>query len=554
MTKPRIWGTLDPFVEGGACMGRKVANAGFLEALICSRAFDEYHFFLADDATISNLRKSFARLSLPSHAAVRFFLRRHLPQRLADTPYHCFHLSDCINWPAYLAALRNRYSRQLFPITSVTHSLSPARYVREMLPQIWEGTTPRDCIVSSSTAGKTVVKNIFAQGRAYLGRSQKDALQPHCRIIPLGMDVTGFAPAGPAERLQSRKGRCVEDDEIVLLVFGRISPHSKMDILPLLRALQRAFSQGIRRSKIRLIVSGWVGPNDEFPGTLKTLARNMGLRMDLIPSPDEGTKRSLFAGADIFVSLADNPQETFGLSLLEAGSMGLPVIASDFDGYRDIVIHGGTGLLVPTLGNGQTGFVDEMAPLVSDFHYHLWLSQGTAVSVPRLAGDLIRLIRDGGLRRSMGEAARERVVARFSWERIAARYVKLWDELWDIPVDEGAVANRHPLNMAYGTVFSEYCTAGLSLSDNFIWTRCGQAMYREQDFFLIYAGLEDWITPEIVRRLLFLCRKPVSAQRIVKDLQGAFAHMTEDRLHLVIMWALKQDLIEMIEAGEQDGW
>ena len=37
---PAIWGTLDPFVELGPVIGRKVANAGFLEALLRADPFD----------------------------------------------------------------------------------------------------------------------------------------------------------------------------------------------------------------------------------------------------------------------------------------------------------------------------------------------------------------------------------------------------------------------------------------------------------------------------------------------------------------------------------
>lgn len=39
-----IWGTLDPFVEGGPVIGRKVANCGFLQALLGADPFREYHF------------------------------------------------------------------------------------------------------------------------------------------------------------------------------------------------------------------------------------------------------------------------------------------------------------------------------------------------------------------------------------------------------------------------------------------------------------------------------------------------------------------------------
>ena len=64
------------------------------------------------------------------------------------------------------------------------------------------------------------------------------------------------------------------------------------------------------------------------------------------PASDEDRKLAL-AAADLFCSPADNLQETFGLSVLEAMASSLPVVASDWNGYRDLVLHGSTGWLVP---------------------------------------------------------------------------------------------------------------------------------------------------------------------------------------------------------------
>src|SRR3546814_3034291 len=57
---------------------------------------------------------------------------------------------------------------------------------------------------------------------------------------------------------------------------------------------------------------------------------------------------SSWAAADVFVSLSDNIQESFGITPVEAMAAGLPCIVSDWDGYRDTVVDGETGILVPT--------------------------------------------------------------------------------------------------------------------------------------------------------------------------------------------------------------
>ncbi len=54
---------------------------------------------------------------------------------------------------------------------------------------------------------------------------------------------------------------------------------------------------------------------------------------------------SRLAASDLFVWPAIN--EAFGMALLEAAASGLPVVAGDFGGVRDIVASGLSGLLVP---------------------------------------------------------------------------------------------------------------------------------------------------------------------------------------------------------------
>ena len=66
----------------------------------------------------------------------------------------------------------------------------------------------------------------------------------------------------------------------------------------------------------------------------------------LTPATREEKQLGL-AAADVFCSPADNLQETFGISVLEAMASRLPVIASDWNGYRDLVQHGQTGWIVP---------------------------------------------------------------------------------------------------------------------------------------------------------------------------------------------------------------
>ncbi len=158
--------------------------------------------------------------------------------------------------------------------------------------------------------------------------------------------------------------------------------------------MQRLFSTGVKRDQVRIILAGWMDEEDDFPATLAQLAKNMELELNIIARPSDSIKLDLYRAADIFVSISDNPQETFGLTILEAGAMGLPVIASEYDGYRDLILDGETGILIETVGVEETSDLDIMAPLCFDNQYHLLMAQQTAVLTPQLADALKKLLKN----------------------------------------------------------------------------------------------------------------------------------------------------------------
>ena len=94
-------------------------------------------------------------------------------------------------------------------------------------------------------------------------------------------------------------------------------------------------------------------------------------------------------------------REGFGMTCLEAMARGKPVVASDVGGFRDLVVDGETGLLVPPRD-------------------------------PRaLRAALERLLRDGDLRRRLGAVARERAFA-FGWDRVVPRLLALYGRVAQI--------------------------------------------------------------------------------------------------------------------------
>jgi len=97
--------------------------------------------------------------------------------------------------------------------------------------------------------------------------------------------------------------------------------------------------------------------------------------------------------------------------ILEAMAAGVPVVASDIPGTRDLVTHGETGFLVPT-GN--------RAPMAAT------VNKSVAAGLARFANDLIN---DPPLARRLAAAARDRVLHEFSVEKMIERYAALYREV-----------------------------------------------------------------------------------------------------------------------------
>jgi glycosyltransferase involved in cell wall biosynthesis len=543
----KIWASLDCFLEQGPVMGRKVANREFIKALFQADPFDEYHFFPASYNHFQNLltwaAENFPRIKPRLHSCSRL----DLPKMLAVIDYYCFHLSDCINYPADMARLRNKYAGQIFPVTSVTHSLSYKDYWSGFLRHLWSGTTSRDCVVCTSRSGMEAVRAYYESARDFFALDEYFNA-PQLSHIPLGLDWGKYAAVDTGLRAQGRERQGIGRDDICIIVLGRISYYSKMDFLPFIRSLQSClFEPGVEAHRIHLFLAGGMEKKDEIGGSLKNLAANAGINLRIISNPSEEEKVEILALADIFVSLADNYQETFGITLLEAAASGLPVIASDFNGYRDLVEHGKSGFLVSSSAPAESGFLNDLAPILPDSQVHLLLAQNVCLDMQEMTACLKRLIKDEELRLEMGRHGREKS-KKYDWSVVIGQYIRLWDELWQAESQQEKNRERddRPLGIDYSRVFSAYPSHALTGEEKLVWSELGESVYRQKDFPVVYAGMEELVPAENLRLLLFLARNPTRMDSLCSRLQAA-ACVSAEKAQYFVVWALKQGYVRVEE-------
>ena len=183
-------------------------------------------------------------------------------------------------------------------------------------------------------------------------------------------------------------------------------------------------------------------------------------------------RSGIWHAADIFISLSDNIQETFGLTPVEAMAAGLPAIVSDWDGYQESVRHEIDGFKIPTLTPPPASALDLVWSYVSDsLNYSTYIGHAamvTAVDVEACARALATLISNDGLRQRMGENGRARARQVYDWKVVIAAYEQLWAEMAAVrasapeSVRVAAGAPPYPLCDDPFRLFGHYPTAQLT--------------------------------------------------------------------------------------------
>ena len=157
-----------------------------------------------------------------------------------------------------------------------------------------------------------------------------------------------------------------------------------------------------------------------------------------------------WCSADIFCSLVDNIQETFGITPVEAMASGLPVIVSDWDGYKETVRDGVDGFRIPTAAPSHEvdqGFHLQYASKVIDYDTYLGLTSLQISVCLNSAKDAFKRLEDPKLRKKMGENGRRRVIESFDWKVIIPQYESLWRKLNVIRTDfskDARLVSSHP--------------------------------------------------------------------------------------------------------------
>ena len=243
---------------------------------------------------------------------------------------------------------RSKFGDASWSLCGITHTTASTRAMDSIADLLTDPVQPWDSLICTSQAVQNNVRRILEAKADYLKRrlgATKITL-PQLPIIPLGVHSDDFQYS-KSFSLKARQKLNIQRDDVVVLFVGRLAFHGKAHPLVMYHALERAAAYTGR--KVVLIECGWHA-NSSIEKAFASAAASVcpKVRCISLDGRDPQQLALSWASADLFCSLSDNIQETFGITPIEAMAAGLPVIVSDWDGYRDTVRDGIDGFRIPT--------------------------------------------------------------------------------------------------------------------------------------------------------------------------------------------------------------
>jgi phosphatidylinositol alpha-mannosyltransferase len=291
-------------------------------------------------------------------------------------------LPNVVLSPATIFKIRRLLERERFDVLHLHEPMTPAictatlAYARCPLVATWHAAGDLRWMRIAAPVWGFLAERI--DHRIAVSDEARDSVQPYLPgeydVIPNGVQIPGSADAGGREHH--------------VVFIGRHDPRKGMPVL------LQAWPEVWRRTRARLRL---IGADPLAVRLLLTRGRVPEDGIDTLGwlSEEELTRELLSAKV---LAAPSTGQESFGMVLTRAFACATPVVASDIPGYHAVVTPE-TGVLVPP---------------------------GEA---PALADGLVSLLEDEPRRQAYGQAARKLAEERYSWDDIARRLSRVYEEV-----------------------------------------------------------------------------------------------------------------------------
>lgn len=232
----------------------------------------------------------------------------------------------------------------------------------------------------------------FANGSVSASHFNAEQVKERYGIDPVvvynGVDLERFTPEGANDaQVLARYGLAPSAPEKPAVLYaGRLVRWKGVEYLV------RAMAEIVPEDTVL-----WIAGEGEYRPVLEQLARELGVeeRVHFLGKLGQDDLAALYRNCAMLVATSF-VNETFGMALCEAMACGTPVVASDFGGFREVVVDGVTGFRV-------------------------------SPQDPRdLAAKITALLASPQLRDKMGLEGRRRVLEMFSWRAVGDRLEEVY--------------------------------------------------------------------------------------------------------------------------------
>ena len=210
-------------------------------------------------------------------------------------------------------------------------------------------------------------------------------------LLGNGVDLNRFTPPDPERRRRAREALGIAPHEVAVGAVGRLVWEKGIrDLIDAARQLPWLVDD------VRVFIAGPLDPAKDdglAEADLDRITAESGVEF----LGERADVESVYDALDIYV-LASH-REGFPRSAMEAAAMGIPVVASDIRGCREVVQQGVNGILFPV--------------------------QDTVA----LADAIVRLAKDPALRASMGDAAIRKAIRSFDQQQVIDRTLDVYEWL-----------------------------------------------------------------------------------------------------------------------------
>ncbi|MBU0579658.1 MAG: glycosyltransferase family 4 protein, partial [Candidatus Margulisbacteria bacterium] len=357
--------------------GLQVANHQFMQALLDYSDLAGYHYFVTDNLIKTYqkfLKKSFGKH--PKYSKIKIIPFSELKSFVQKNNYIAFHHGDPFAGTDYY--LRQELGCKKYPVTCFVHTVSGGFVPERLLATLLGNTKKYDVFFCATKALSQALENIFQRIKEVT--KTPDNFQGKLINIPFGVDIKRFKPR-PKNKIREilkmpKKG-------IIIGHIGRLTAWNKMDLVPLLEIFKVLLDK-LQRKDVYLYIIG----KEQHQGYLKLLrskakALKIQNKIKFVTNHKNNQIPEYYSALDIFVSPSDHVQETFGITPIEAMASGVPVVVSDWDGYKETVKEGKTGFRIPTYWHACVEGVKDSLYTEGIQNVYMQLGQAVAIDVSK---------------------------------------------------------------------------------------------------------------------------------------------------------------------------